>query len=340
MKYYTDQQIIDLNIAPATCVEWAREAFMIKDRCQLPPKISLHPRGNDFVNTMPCLLPEEYHTFGCKVVTRVKGQHPSLSSKMMMFDTLTGKMTSMFDADWITAMRTGAVAALAINTLRSSTTRIYSFVGLGVIGHATLRCLLATNADAPLTIRLKSYKDHAETTARQFASHRNVTFEIVESMNDLVDGADVVVSCITDADGLLVDNVDLFKPGVLVVPVHTRGFQNCDTVFDQVFADDRNHVCGFKFFSQFREFAELSSVLTGAHPGRTSDSARILSYNIGLGLHDTYYANKLMYLIDKERVTTPPSQLPFGVAATPHASSLPRLDNNLHAQPRNNIKQG
>ena len=303
MRYITSEQIEDLQISPSTCVDWVREAFLIKNRCQVPPKISLHPRGNDFVNTMPCILPEEYHSFGCKVVTRIKGQHPALNSEMMMFDTLTGKMTALVNTDWITAMRTGAVAALAINTLRRSDAMVYAFVGLGVIGHATLDCLLATNMDSSITVRLKRYKDHAETTVSKYSHFKNVTFEIVDTMEDLVEGADVVVSCITDADGLLVDDTDLFKPGVLVVPVHTRGFQNCDTVFDKVFADDEGHVRGFKYFSQFRRFGEIADVLSGKIPGRESDSERILSYNIGLGLHDVYFANKI---INNMKSITPP----------------------------------
>ena len=80
-------------------------------------------------------------------------------------------------------------------------------------------------------------------------------------------------------------------------PVHTRGFQNCDTVFDKVFADDTGHVCGFKYFNEFRKFAELSDVLTGKVEGRTNDEERILSYNIGLGLHDLIYADKIFDML-------------------------------------------
>ncbi len=116
-------------------------------------------------------------------------------------------------------------------------------------------------------------------------------------MTGLVKDADVIVSCITDADGLLVDDVNLFKPGVLVVPVHTRGFQNCDTVFDKVYADDEGHVKGFKYFNQFRRFGEISDVLKGKTEGRTNDYERILSYNIGLGLHDVYYATKILHIL-------------------------------------------
>lgn len=275
-------------------MEWVTESFLMKDRAQLPPKISLHPQGSDFINTMPCILPQEYHTFGCKVVSRIKGSHPALKSKMMLFDTLSGEMTALVDTDWITAMRTGAVAALAINTLRSYSAKVYSFIGLGAMGHSTLDCFLATNRDKSLVIRLKRYKDHAEKTMERYSSYRNIEWKISDTIEDLVSGSDVVVSCITDADGILVEDMSLFKPGVLVVPVHTRGFQNCDTIFDKVFADDEGHVKGFKYFNEFRQFGELSDVLSGKIPGRSSDEERILSYNIGLGLHDVLFAHKII----------------------------------------------
>lgn len=297
MKIISAEDISRLDISPAQCVEWVREALLMKYDCQLPPKVSVHPRGNDFFTTMPCLLPERFHTFGCKIVNRIRGAHPALKSELMVFDTLSGEMTAIINSDWITNMRTGAVAALAIETLRNSHARIYGFVGLGAVVHATLDCLLPTLAGA--TVRLKRYKDHAEKVMAEYApKFPRVKFEIADTMEELVADADVAVSGITDADGLMVDDASLFKPGVLVVPIHTRGFQNCDRVFDRVLADDRGHVQGFKFFSEFKEFAELSQVLNGSDPGRTSDSQRILSYNIGLGLHDIYFGYQILQQIN------------------------------------------
>lgn len=296
MKIIDADTITSLHISPATCVEWVKEAFNMKHLADLPQKISLHPRGNDFVNTMPCLLPPQYHTYGCKIVSRIKGTHPALKSEVILFDTLKGDMTAMMNADWITAMRTGAVAALAIKTFQKSDARIYSFVGLGVIGHAVLRCLIATNEGKEFTVRLKRYKDHAEKMVAEFKDTPGVTFEISDTMEELVTDADVVISSITDADGLLVEDVSLFKPGVLVLPVHTRGFQNCDTVFDKVFADDKGHVENFRYFSQFRKFGEIADVLNGTIPGRENDNERILSYNIGIALHDVLFAYKILNL--------------------------------------------
>ncbi len=298
MRTITDKDIESLGISPVTCVDWVREAFCMKHECQLPPKVSVHPQGNDFITTMPCLLPESYHTFGVKVVSRILGNHPALQSQLLLFNSQTGTTEALIDTNWITSMRTGAVAALAIRTFRKEDSRTYAFVGLGNTAHATMKCLLATCPDEQLTVRLFRYKDQAERFAEHFAAYPNVSFVIVDTMEALVQGADVIVSCITDAQGLLIEDESLFAPGVLVVPVHTRGFQNCDTTFDKVFADDRGHVQGFKYFNQFRQFDEIANVLRGNANGRTSNQERILSYNIGLGLHDVYFAHKILQMID------------------------------------------
>ena len=293
MKSITNSEIIALNISATECVDWVREAFVMKSECQLPAKISVHPTGNDFFTTMPCLLPKEYGRFGAKVVSRIVGRVPALKSDMMLFDSNNGELLALVDCDWITAMRTGAVAALAIKTFRNSTAKEYAFIGLGSTARATLTCLLESCKGEHLNIRLYKYKDQAEKIVEEYKGYDNATFTIVDNTSDLVRGADVVVSCITDASGLLVEDESLFKPGVLVVPVHTRGFQNCDTTFDKVYADDTDHVKGFKYFSQFKEFHQIEEVLKGEVAGRESDSERILSYNIGLGLHDVLYASRI-----------------------------------------------
>lgn len=269
----------------------------MKNECQLPAKMSVHPTGNDFFTTMPCLLPAEHRRFGAKVVSRIVGRVPALKSDMMLFDSTTGELLSIINCDWITAMRTGAVAALAIKTFKNSQANEYAFIGLGSTARATLTCLLENCKEEHLNIRLFRYKDHAEKIIEEYKHYNNASFTIANTTNELVSNADVVVSCITDANGLLVEDESLFKPGVLVVPVHTRGFQNCDTAFDKVFADDTDHVKGFKYFSEFKEFHQIEEVLKGNVVGRANDDERILSYNIGLGLHDVLYASRIFELL-------------------------------------------
>ena len=75
--------------------------------------------------------------------------------------------------------------------------------------------------------------------------------------------------------------------------MHTRGFTNCDLFFDKVFVDDIGHVDHFKNFGKFRYCAEVSDVVNRRSPGREHADERILAYNIGVSLHDVFYASRL-----------------------------------------------
>ncbi|MDE5800345.1 MAG: ornithine cyclodeaminase [Paramuribaculum sp.] len=306
MNIIDTREIESLHISPSMCVKWADEGLRLKKRSIMPPKTAIHMPGClDFFMTMPCLLPPEYGRFGCKNASRFSCSHPSVKSYMMLCDSNNGDFLSLINCDWITSWRTGATAALAILTFRKSDAHIYSFMGLGRAGKAALECFLDVTRDEVKTIRLLRYKNHAEETINDVASrYDNVKFEICDTITELVVGADVVVSAITQAPSLLVEDVTLFKSGILLVPIHTRGFQNCDKIFDKIFGDDTGQISGFKFFNEFRSFEEFSNVLTGDAKGRENDEERIIAYNIGLGLHDVYFAYKIESLMS-QRITPP-----------------------------------
>ena len=278
----------------------------------MPAKISVHPEDAEFFTSMPCLLPSpdsidikpinsfKRRYFGIKEVHRLKNAVPSLGSDMLLYDAHSGELLALIDADWITAMRTGAVAAVASKALRKSNANEYGIVGLGNTARATLLCILEQEPERRFDVKLVRYKNQAEQFVERFKNYANVNFEIVDNPEQMAAEVDVFISCITSADGLLVPNEQIFKPGVTVIPVHMRGFQNCDTTFDRVFSDDTNQVKGFKFFSQFKDYNEIGEVLTGSDPGRRSDEQRIINYNYGLALHDVVYAAKIYEHLKEE----------------------------------------
>ena len=290
-----DREVRSLGLKPKDFIDSVRHCFVHKPECQLPPKISLHPKGDDFINTMPCLLPPETNRYGVKIVSRVKGRTPALKSDSMLYDVTTGELLAVIDCDYITTMRTGAVAALAVDTLKKNNVKKIALMGLGNTGRATMMCLssLLPPPDGKYEVRLLKYKVQAEQFIEQFKNLDNFHFTIANDTKELFENADVIISCITQANGLFIDDVNVFKPGVLVVPVHTRGFQNCDTIFDKVVCDDIGHVKGFKYFNQFKNLTELGDILRGDKPGRQSEEERIIDYNIGLGLHDAYICSKV-----------------------------------------------
>ncbi len=290
-------EITNLHISPRDCVAWIRESFCLKKQAILPTKISIHPQGEDFFNTMPCLLPRKDNAtqfFGVKVVNRIEGNAPSLSSEIFLYNAQSGELVAVLDGDWITTMRTGAVAALATQLFRQKKAETYGFIGLGNTARAALLCLLESEPERQFQVLLLKYKNQAELFCDRFKEYKNVTFDIAEDAPSLVKQSDVVISCLTASPQLLCPDDTLFRRGVTVIPVHTRGFQNCDLFFDRIVCDDIGHISNFKYFDRFRNLCEMSEVIDGSRPGRQNDEERFLCYNIGLGLHDVLFAGKIL----------------------------------------------
>ena len=295
MKLITSQDIDNLNVEPHECVKWVKEALRNKTMSQLPPKVSIspnHTKDGTFVNTMPCFV-DYLGRGGVKVVSRYPGRAPSLGSEILLYDALTGDCLAMLDGDWITAARTGAVAAQAIEKLAVPDFTRLGMMGLGSTARTTLACVAAIYPERKFDIGLLRYKKQHDEFARHFASHENLHFRFVDDAAALAKESQVLVSCVTVASGDFCPPSS-FASGSLLVPVHTRGFKECDLAFDKIVCDDEGHVASFGYYPQFKDkLVEMADVLSGKASGRESDSQRIIAYNIGIALHDIVFASKI-----------------------------------------------
>lgn len=259
----------------------------------LPHKISqTFNEGRNFFNTMPAIIPS-LDAAGVKFVSRYPERTPSIMGELLLYKFSTGEPLALMDATWITAKRTGAVAALAVKTFAREDYESVAVMGLGQTGRCFLDMFLTTPENLSKKIKLLRYKNHAEDVKTQLEAKGCTNLQICDTYEELIRNSDVIVSAITVAESQIGED-RWFREGCLVVPVHTRGFQNCDLFFDKVFADDTGHVESFKHFPHFKDFGEISDVLSGTRPGRQSNDERILSYNIGIALHDIYIAKRII----------------------------------------------
>ena len=292
MRYITNREVEGLCISPAECVNWVEDAFLHKSQCILSPKISQKPTPDSFFNTMPCCIPA-FNRMGVKVVSRLPGNMPALKSFLNLFDLTSGDLLAVMEADWITAMRTGAVAALAAKTFVNNFGEAsFGFVGLGSTAIATLKCL-DSQVERPGThVWLLEYKERAPEFARMLSGMTRFDFHIAKTKKELVSHTEALFSCVTVMNEQFLPP-EKFPSGYTLIPVHTKGFQDCDSAFDHIFGDDKGHICGFRHFSEFRTFAEIGDVLSGISQGRETSDDRIISYNVGIGLHDVWFASKI-----------------------------------------------
>lgn len=296
VKIITHQDIMQLDIQPLQAYNWVKEQIANKDKSILKPKISLKFGETGFYNTMPAILPSE-NTFRTKVVNRYADRFPSLDSHILLYDLASGDLLALMDANYITTIRTGAVAAYSIQLLAKKDFEVIGFIGLGNTARATFKVLMALYPNQEFIVKLKRYKDQHKSFIEDFKAYADrVKYVYCDTYDEVVSGSDVIVSSVTYAEDNFC-NDSCYEEGCLVVPIHTRGFKNCDLFFDKVFADDRGHVEDFQYFHQFRDFAELSDVVLDKHKGRETDRERILAYNIGIAIHDVYFAKQIYQLI-------------------------------------------
>lgn len=293
MKIISNEDIYASKISNEDIFNWVKKAFLSKTESMLPPKISqVFNESKNFYNTMPAIIPG-INAAGVKIVSRYVGRHPAIMGEILLYDFKTGELLALMDATWITAKRTGAVAALAVETFAKNDFNSIGIIGLGQAGLSFLDMFLINQQNKDKKFKLKYYKDQAYT-AKEYLTKKGVkNIEICNTNEDLIRDTDVIVSAITVAEDQLGKD-DWFKKGCLVVPIHTKGFQNCDLFFDKIFADDTAHVKSFKYFESFKKFGEISEVLKEEISGRENEEERILSYNIGIALHDIYCA-KMIY---------------------------------------------
>ena len=298
MKIITEEQIKGLNIPSATCVKWVEEALSLKKDAILPAKISMKPYDEVFCNVMPSIvqISDEERAGGVKIVSRYPGRTPTLESKLILFDAKSGDYKALIDANTITTLRTAAVAVHSVKLLAKRDWKTVGFIGMGEIGSATLKILFDTFPDREMTVKIFDYKSRGRAFAEKYSQYPSVSFEFYDTISDTVSGSDVILSAPTYTENDFCSD-ECFDEGVLVDPIHTRGFTNCDLFFDKVFGDDYGHICHFKYFEKFRSFAETASVIEGTAVGRENDKERILAYNIGISIHDIFFAKKIFDMV-------------------------------------------
>lgn len=290
MKVIDFEQIRSLNISPAQYFSWVSEMIAKKGEAILPAKLSLKPADGIFYNIMPSLLPKENYA-GVKVVTRYPARQPALDSEILLYEMESGLPCALLDGTYITAVRTGAVAAHAVKLLANPDFETIGFIGLGNTARAAMEMLLMLYPQKKITVKLLKYKNQHELFAARFPAAQ-IQYVYCDTPQAVIEDSDVILSAVTVFEEDIC-GTEYFKPGCLVVPIHTRGFTNCDLAFDKVYADDTAHVHNFKNFGKFRFFAEVADVVNGKAPGRQSAEERILAYNIGLSIHDIYLAEKI-----------------------------------------------
>src|SRR5206468_8825804 len=137
---------VEEAVSPERALEAVRDAFVAYARGEwsMPPKVYVpaYPVG-DF-RAMPVL--GAGHA-ALKWVTSFPGNPqqglPTVSGVVLLSDASNGSLVAVLDAGAVTALRTGAAAVLAAETLARADAGRAAVIGAGVNGRAAARTFLA-----------------------------------------------------------------------------------------------------------------------------------------------------------------------------------------------------
>jgi ornithine cyclodeaminase/alanine dehydrogenase-like protein (mu-crystallin family) len=294
---------VEAAVTPERAVDAVRDAFVAYARgdWSMPPKVYVpaYPAG-DF-RAMPAL--GRGHAL-LKWVTSFPENParglPTVTGLVLLSDATNGLLRAAFDAASVTALRTGAAAVLAAETLGRANASTAAVIGAGVNGRAAARTFLARGRDVVVW-------DVDEERAREAANELGA--KTARTRADAI-AADLVVTMTPGHEVLLRSGT--LRAGQHVSLMGADGPGKAEIAVDElartrVFCDDweqASHngelVHAVEAGSITRDdVTQLGDVLAGAAPGRGSDDDITTFDSTGLAIQDLAIALAAMERADE-----------------------------------------
>jgi ornithine cyclodeaminase/alanine dehydrogenase-like protein (mu-crystallin family) len=294
---------VELAVSPGRAVEAVREAFVsyAEGEWSMPPKVYVpsYPAG-DF-RAMPAL--GNGHAL-LKWVSSFPGnpEHglPTVAGVVLLSDAATGELRAVLDAGAVTALRTGAAAVLAAETLARGDAGSAAVVGAGVNGRAAARTFLARDRDVELW-------DVNEERAHEVAAELGCG--VAPSLQAAL-GADIVVT-VTPGRQAIVGSGSL-RPGQHVSLMGADGPGKSEIAADElarvrVFCDDWEQASHNGDVRDAlaagllgrADVTQLGDVLTGQAAGRAGGDETTVFDSTGLAIQDLAIALAALERLDE-----------------------------------------
>jgi alanine dehydrogenase len=232
---------------------------------------------------------------------------PSELAVLTLFDPTTGAPRAILDATALTAMRTGAMTAIGAKYLARPASTVLAHIGARGSSWWNIRLLNHLFDFAEIRVHSKRLESRI-AFAERLTSDLGKPVRVVESWEECVSDADIVVeaSRLSAPEPLL--KTDWIRRGALVVPYGTMSAVELSLtdIMDKIVVDDwgqcrkglpfgalRAHVDQDKLTEQTLH-AELGEIVAGLRPARERDDETILFWHRGLSVSDIALADAML----------------------------------------------
>jgi ornithine cyclodeaminase/alanine dehydrogenase-like protein (mu-crystallin family) len=279
-------------LPPREAVEVVREAFVehAAGRWVMPSKVYVEaPPDGDF-RAMPA-AGAGYAVL--KWVTSFPGNParglPTVTGVVLLSDARTGELLALLDAAAVTAVRTGAAAVLAAETLAVADAGRAAVVGCGVNGRAVARTFADRGRDVLL---FDTRPEAAEAAAAEVGARAALARSLEEAL-----AAGIVVTVTPGREPVF--RAGMLRPGQHVSLMGADGAGKAEIEVDELLRarivcdewEQASHNGDVSHAVEARRLdrsgvAELGRVLLGEEPGRRSDEEVTVFDSTGLAVQD------------------------------------------------------
>ena len=220
---------------------------------------------------------------------------------LILSDREGGEIRAVMDEDWCHAVRTAAAATVAMRVLARKGASIMAMLGAGDTARAAVP-VMAKAFDLQ-EIRVTSRTPESrQSYAKEVGGEYGLNIKPVESTEEALRGADVVISATTTStpfvkDAWLGDGITVYSIGKHQ-EMESSVYKNADKFVVDSWVhcknkSDMQRMLKESFLNEKDLYAELPELLAGKKPARQSDRERIFIRAIGLVNQDIAMADHI-----------------------------------------------
>jgi ornithine cyclodeaminase/alanine dehydrogenase-like protein (mu-crystallin family) len=302
IRYLSDDEVAALLPSPADACELARRSLveLAAGLVELPPKPSVRPRPDGFVNAMPayCSVPDAVAVkiVGVYQSNRARGL-PTIAGVVISLDPENGRIRGILGAGSLTAARTAAASGACLARLAPAAPGHLALTGAGVEARTHL---LVADALGWHDIVVYDHRPENIEALAGWAAERvpAVRVQGAPSPGDAAEGAACVITGIPIGARGGVLPPDSVRSDALVLPIDystSVGAELANSA-ELLASDDPDQLAAVARLGHFEGWRALDGPvgrwLADAGPARPA--GRVVVANLGVGAHDAVFAKAIL----------------------------------------------
>ncbi len=316
---YFSRQAVEEGVSMPEAIELMKEAFrsLSVGEAVVPLRVNLpQPAQNAQTLFMPVYLPSA-EALGVKMVTIFRDNPvqnlPLIHGMMLVMDGTNGQPLALLDAEYLTALRTGAASGLATDLLARKEAKVLAVFGTGAQARTQVEGVAAVRALEKVLVFGRNPVT-AEAFCHEMQVKTGLKMEQAQRPEQLAE-ADIICTATTSnvpvfehhqlKKGVHINGVGSYRPDAREIPGETM--QTARIIVDQctaAAAEAGDIVLPMKegLLGKNPLLVELGEIVAEIKPGRTSDDEITVFKSVGNAAQDLAVASYLVKKAQKDNL--------------------------------------